>query len=65
MKYLLDLFNVMLSFFGVDTDKDSDKGKCTKCKYNVKDACIVGTVYANQGRYALCVKGEYWEKIEA
>lgn len=63
MKYLLILYNVMLSFFSVG--KTKDKGKCTKCKFNLGETCGVGTVYAEKGINAICYEGELWEKNEA
>jgi len=63
MKYLLILYNVMLSFFSVD--KTKDKGKCAKCKFNLGETCGVGTVYTEKGINAICYEGELWEKNEA
>lgn len=55
--------NFFKKIFGIKSVEkpDSDIGKCTKCRFNVDDNCIVGTHYAKQGKNRFCIEGELWE----
>jgi len=37
---------------------------CSNCKFNDGENCTVGTHYAEQGRYGICMEGELHELKE-
>ena len=54
-------------FFCASTKEDSDKGKCTKCRFNNGKFgnCTAGDYYAEKGLNVICYEGELWQKHEA
>jgi hypothetical protein len=65
MKILQKLKNAVKQALNIPvvsvSDVSSDVGKCTKCKFNIDDHCMVGTHYAEKGLSKICIGGELWE----